>query len=97
LDQADLMAAKKKAAPAKAKKAAAQTAPDLKAVLAELKRGSSPTYKVDMAKRYGIVTVAEVYGTPVGTLRAMAKKIGYDHALAEKLWDSGVHDARMLA
>jgi 3-methyladenine DNA glycosylase AlkD len=88
------MAAKKKPAPAKAKKAAA---PDLKAILAQLKRGSSAKYKADMAARYGIVTKAEVYGTPVGTLRAMAKKIGYDHALAQQLWASGVHDARMLA
>jgi 3-methyladenine DNA glycosylase AlkD len=92
------MAAKKKAAPAKAKKAAAKAAsPDVKTVIAELKRGGSASYKADMAKRYGIVTKAEVYGTTVATLRAMAKRIGYDHALAEKLWDSGIHDARMLA
>lgn len=71
--------------------------PDIKAVLAELKRGSSPAYAADMAKRYGIVTKAPVYGTTVATLRAMAKRIGYDHALAERLWESGIHDARMLA
>jgi 3-methyladenine DNA glycosylase AlkD len=69
----------------------------LKSVLTELKRGSSAKYKADMAARYGIVTKAEVYGTPVGTLRTMAKKIGHDHALAQQLWASGVHDARMLA
>jgi 3-methyladenine DNA glycosylase AlkD len=92
------MAAKKKAAPAKAKKTPAKPAPaDLKSILAQLKRGSSANYKADMAARYGIVTNAEVYGTPVGTLRAMAKQIGYDHALAQQLWASGVHDARMLA
>ena len=88
------MAAKKKPAPAKTKKG---PAPDLKAILAQLKRGSSAKYKADMVARYGIVTKAEVYGTPVGTLRAMAKKIGYDHALAQQLWASGIHDARMLA
>lgn len=92
------MVAKKKAAPKKAaKKATAKAPPDLKAVLAALKRGASPSYKTDMAKRYGIVTKAEVWGTPVGTLRKMAKEVGYDHALAEKLWASGIHDARMLA
>jgi 3-methyladenine DNA glycosylase AlkD/uncharacterized protein YdhG (YjbR/CyaY superfamily) len=81
-----------------AKKAPAKkSAADLKAILAELKRGSSARYRADMAKRYGIVTKAEVYGTPVGTLRAMAKRIGYDSDLAERLWQSGVHDARMLA
>jgi len=91
------MAAKKKAAPAKAKAAAIAAPADIKSVLAQLKRGASPRYKADMAARYGVVTKAEVYGTPVGTLRAMAKKIGHDHALAQQLWASGVHDARMLA
>jgi 3-methyladenine DNA glycosylase AlkD len=70
---------------------------DVKAVLAELKRGSSPAYKADLAKRYGIITKAPVYGTPVGALRTMAKRIGYNRKLAEDLWKSGVHDARMLA
>jgi 3-methyladenine DNA glycosylase AlkD len=91
------MAAKRNAAPAKARKAAAKPALDLKSILAQLKRGSSAKYKADMAARYGIVTKAKVYGTPVGTLRAMAKQIGPNHALAQQLWASGVHDARMLA
>jgi 3-methyladenine DNA glycosylase AlkD len=89
------MAVKTKTAPKQAK---AKTAPaDLKAIIAELKQGASPQYKIDMAKRYGIVTRAKVYGATVATLRAMAKRIGYDHELAEKLWSTGVHDARMLA
>lgn len=91
------MAAKKKAAPKKGKKAPAKVTPDLKSILAQLKRGGSAKFKADMAARYGIVTKAEVYGTPVGTLRAMAKQIGHDHALAQALWASGAHDARMLA
>ena len=82
----------------KAKKAAPKpAAPSVKDVVAELKRGSSPAYKADLAKRYGIITKAIVYGAPVGLMRAMAKRIGYHHALAEQLWASGVHDARMLA
>ncbi len=83
------MAAKKKSLP--------KTAPDLKSVLEELKQNGSAKFKADMAARYGIVTKAEVYGTTVAKLRAMAKKIGYDHALAEQLWSTGIHDARMLA
>lgn len=90
------MPATKKAAPKKAKTAAKPT-PDVKSVIAELKRNGSPSFKADMAKRYGIVTKAPVYGTTVATLRTMAKRIGYDHALAEQLWASGIHDARMLA
>ena len=94
LDQATLMAASKRAAPKMAKRA---PAPDPKSVLAELKRSGSASYKDDMFKRYGIVTKAPAYGVTVATLRAMAKRIGKDHALAEALWASGVHDARMLA
>lgn len=86
---------------AKAKKAAAKAPAkrpaDVAAVLAQLKRASSAKYKADMAARYGIVTQAEVYGAPVAKLRAMAKQMGHDHALAQLLWASGVHDARMLA
>lgn len=91
--EARVMAAKTKAAAKKAPK----PAPDVKIILADLKRHASPHYKADMAKRYGIVTAAPVYGVPVAKLRAMAKSIGPDHALAQKLWASGVHDARMLA
>jgi 3-methyladenine DNA glycosylase AlkD len=66
-------------------------------VLATLERSSSPSYKADLAKRYGIVTKAQVYGVPIATLRKLAKSLGPDHDLAEQLWASGVHDARMLA
>jgi len=85
------MAEKKKAAPKEAAK------PDVAAVLQALNKNGSAKYKADMAARYGIVTKAEVYGTTVATLRAMAKEMGYDHALAEQLWATGIHDARMLA
>jgi 3-methyladenine DNA glycosylase AlkD len=50
-----------------------------------------------MFARYGIVTKAEAYGTPVAKLKLIAKRLGRDHALADALWRSGVHDARMLA
>jgi 3-methyladenine DNA glycosylase AlkD len=50
-----------------------------------------------MSARFGIVTKASVYGAPVGVLRAMVKTIGKNHALAQRLWATGVHDARMLA
>lgn len=85
------------AAAAKKKTAAKPAKADAAAVLAEIKRGGSAAYKADMAKRYGIVTKAPVYGLAVGTMREMAKRLGRDHALAEALWKSGVHDARMLA
>jgi 3-methyladenine DNA glycosylase AlkD len=38
-----------------------------------------------------------VYGISVVALRQLAREIGRDHALAEQLWTSGVHEARHLA
>ena len=50
-----------------------------------------------MERRYGIVTAAPVLGVPVAKLRAIAKRLGFQHGRARGLWSSGVHDARMLA
>jgi 3-methyladenine DNA glycosylase AlkD len=81
-----------------AKKAATRLPqPDVTTVLRELERNASRKYRADMGVRYGIVTNATVYGTPVARLRQIARKIGPDRALAEALWRTGVHDARMLA
>jgi 3-methyladenine DNA glycosylase AlkD len=46
--------------------------------------------------RYGISTTGTL-GVPVSALRKMAKSIGRDHPLALELWDSGIHEARILA
>jgi 3-methyladenine DNA glycosylase AlkD len=67
------------------------------AILHELKRNSSKAYAADMFSRYGIVTKAEAYGVPVAKLKIIAKGLGRNHHLAEALWRTGVHDARMLA
>ncbi|MEZ5956518.1 MAG: DNA alkylation repair protein [Hyphomonadaceae bacterium] len=80
-----------------AKKKTAAKPADAKSLVAELKKRGSAEYRAGMSARFGIVTKAPVYGVPVGTLRAIAKRTGYDHALAEALWVTGVHDARMLA
>ena len=37
------------------------------------------------------------FGIRITKLREYAKEIGKDHDLALKLWESGIHDARMLA
>ena len=36
-------------------------------------------------------------GINIYTLRKIAKGIGTDHALALQLWNSGIHEARILA
>jgi 3-methyladenine DNA glycosylase AlkD len=45
---------------------------------------------------YGISNVRTL-GVPVPTLRKIARRHRKDHELALKLWDSGVHEARILA
>ena len=39
----------------------------------------------------------KMYGVSYANLNKLKKQIGTDHALAEKLWGSGNHDARALA
>jgi 3-methyladenine DNA glycosylase AlkD len=46
--------------------------------------------------RFGINT-KNALGISVVELRKIAKKIGRNHELAIKLWDSGIHEARLLA
>jgi 3-methyladenine DNA glycosylase AlkD len=46
--------------------------------------------------RFGIET-KNVYGISIPDLRKLAKEIGMNHQLALKLWDSGIHEAMLLA
>ena len=45
--------------------------------------------------RHGIG--ANMFGVSVATLGALAKRIVLDQSLAEALWETGNHDARLLA
>jgi 3-methyladenine DNA glycosylase AlkD len=47
-------------------------------------------------ERFGVNTEKN-YCTPMPALRKLGKKIGKDHDLALRLWDSGIHDAKILA
>jgi len=64
-------------------------------VVAQLKAEANPQNVAGMA-RYGIST-KNTLGISIYTLRKMAREIKKDHALALKLWDSGFHEARILA
>jgi 3-methyladenine DNA glycosylase AlkD len=46
--------------------------------------------------RFGIHG-ARVLGVPVKILRAIAREMDRNHTLAEELWASGIHEARILA
>jgi 3-methyladenine DNA glycosylase AlkD len=70
---------------------------DVDATLRELKRHASKKFRADMSARYGIVTRDETFGTPMAKIKAVAKPLGKDHDFAQRLWDTGVYEARMLA
>ena len=62
-------------------------------VLRELKRAANPTVRAKMA--YFGVKVPKAYGISTPILHALARRIGKNHALAEQLWSSGIHEARI--
>ncbi len=64
-------------------------------VISLLKQKSNPAYLAGM-KRFGIENT-KALGIPVPELRKLARVIKTDHALALKLWKTGLHEARMLA
>jgi len=64
-------------------------------ILEKLKTMANPKNVEGMA-RYGINPKNNL-GISIYKLRHIAKEIGKDHQLALKLWNSGIHDARLLA
>jgi len=64
-------------------------------VLLELKTLADPRVREKMA--YFGVNVPKAHGISAPVLHALARHIGKDHALAEQLWSSGIHEARILA
>ena len=59
-------------------------------------RGLGQRKNVEGMARFGIVA-EHVLGVAKPRMDEMAKRIGHDHALALQLWETGVHDARILA
>lgn len=66
-----------------------------KDILQQLKSLSNPEAVAGMA-RFGI-NPNNTYGVSIPALRKIARETGKDHALAQKLWQSGIHEARILA
>ena len=65
-------------------------------MLAELESLGRRAVLDDMKNRYGI-HVAQAWGVPVGKIKAIGKRLGRDHDLAQALWQAGWYEARMLA
>jgi 3-methyladenine DNA glycosylase AlkD len=68
---------------------------DCDEIIRHLRSLASPANVAGMA-RYGI-NPHNTLGVSMPVLRALAKQTGKNHGLALKLWQSGVHEARILA
>ena len=67
----------------------------IKQIIGELKKMGKPEALPHMAK-FGINT-QNAFGVSVPNLRKLAKNIGKNHRLAHELWETEIHDARLLA
>ncbi|MDD6152526.1 MAG: DNA alkylation repair protein [Elusimicrobia bacterium] len=66
-------------------------------LIRRIKRHATPAFREQMQKRFGIQTQYAV-GTPVTTLRLLVKGLPRpDQDLAETLWASRIHEARIMA
>jgi 3-methyladenine DNA glycosylase AlkD len=65
------------------------------AVLKELKALADPRVRAKMS-HFG-VNVPKAHGISAPVLHRFAKRIGNDHRLAQQLWTTGIHEARILA
>jgi 3-methyladenine DNA glycosylase AlkD len=67
----------------------------LEEILKKLKSLSKPENIAGMI-RFGI-NPKNTYGVSIPDLRKIAKEIDKDHQLAQKLWNTGIHEAKILA
>ncbi|MHA7773074.1 DNA alkylation repair protein [Roseibium sp. M-1] len=72
-----------------------QAAKTVEEILADLRAAGSETNRAGMA-RFGIET-SKAFGVPLAVLRPYARKIVKSPELAQNLWASGYHEARLLA
>ena len=67
---------------------------DVRTVLTELQKLGKPN-TIKIYTRHGVT--GPCYGVNYRDLKPLVKKIGRNHEVALGLWDSGVHDARVVA
>ncbi|MFA5047859.1 MAG: DNA alkylation repair protein [Patescibacteria group bacterium] len=68
----------------------------VKQIIGELKRQGKKANIIGM-KRFGIRPNDRLLGASMPIIRKLGKKIGRNHELALELWQSGLHEARILA
>jgi 3-methyladenine DNA glycosylase AlkD len=86
---------KKRSSSVAARKASAAKAWTKQAVLRELRSVADPKVRAKMA--YFGVNVPRAHGISAPVLHGIAKHIGKSQELAQELWLSGIHEARILA
>ena len=64
-------------------------------IIKELKENADPKDKEKIA-RFGI-NPEKALGVRIPVLRKLAKKLGKDHEFAQQLWDTDIHETRILA
>jgi 3-methyladenine DNA glycosylase AlkD len=64
-------------------------------IIKKLETLSSPRIAKGMA--WAGIKANKVYGISMPNLREIAKEVGKSHALAQELWASGIHEARIIA
>ena len=69
--------------------------PTAASIVRALRAMGNPASVAGMA-RFGI-NPRGTLGVPIPKLRALARELGRDHRLAQALWRSGIHEARILA
>jgi 3-methyladenine DNA glycosylase AlkD len=72
-----------------------QSGVTIEKVIRSLKELSVPEARLGM-QRFGIST-DHALGVSIPNLRKLAKAIGVDHRLAQQLWKTEIHEARILA
>lgn len=68
---------------------------DLYSILNKLKEKSNPSYLAGM-QRFGVNT-SKALGIKIPELRKLARTIKKEHSLALQLWETDIHEARILA
>lgn len=68
---------------------------DVQMVVRRLQEAADPDHRANLGPRYGIEAPTAL-GVRMADIKALAKSIGKDQALAEALWDTGIYEARLL-
>jgi 3-methyladenine DNA glycosylase AlkD len=67
----------------------------VKEIISYFKSLKNPA-NIEGMKRYGIAA-EKAFGVNIPVIRKLARELRYNHNLAQELWETGLHEARILA